>query len=783
MNTLQRGILLMLKSAVTGEPGLLPEGFSLEEALPVIKKHHLAALAYQGGSNCGLEEMSPAMLGLMQAYCRLMLQSEAQMAAVARLCGAFEEKGIDYMPLKGINMKSRYPKPELRIMGDADILIRAEQYDAVRAVVEGLGYAPVTESDHEYVWSCPELQLELHKRLIPSYNSDYYAYFGDGWRLAKRREDSRYAMTPEDEWVYLFTHFAKHYRDGGIGCRHVLDLWVYLRSCPGLDEGYIRRELQKLELLEFHENVGRLLEFWFGDGAADEKLEMMTDFIFDSGSWGKWESHVLAEEVKNRKAAGSVQGGRARSARLLLFPEARDMALRYPILNKAPWLLPVMWPVRWVEAALFRRERVRKRGRDFRSATAEKVDAYQRAMNRVGLDFRFPEPAAADGDSMKVVFASNYFNHHQKPLCDQLYGRLGERFRFVATTPVPQARQALGYGTELPSYVVPAYADAGRWETAQSLIDGADAVIAGSVPEAMLRGRVRAGKLLLRYSERPFKEKRSIVQYLPRLVLWHWRSPMTKPIYMLCASAYTAPDYAGFGLFRGRCYRWGYFPETKRYADTGALMEGKDPTSLLWAGRMIDWKHPDDALEIARRLRQEGYDFTLTMIGMGSMERQLRERVEEYDLADRVWLPGAMKPEEVRAYMEKSGIYLLTSDRKEGWGAVLNESMNSGCAVVACEAIGSVPYLIRDGQNGLTYGSGDLDGLYERVKYLLDHPEAQRQLGTAACRTITESWNAETAAPRLLELIRHILAGEKKPELYADGPVSRDEGSDIRTRS
>ena len=49
--------------------------------------------------------------------------------------------------------------------------------------------------------------------------------------------------------------------------------------------------------------------------------------------------------------------------------------------------------------------------------------------------------------------------------------------------------------------------------------------------------------------------------------------------------------------------------------------------------------------------------------------------------------------------MEKSEIFLFTSDKGEGWGAVLNESMNSACAVVASHAIGSVPFLLKDGEN------------------------------------------------------------------------------------
>ena len=118
---------------------------------------------------------------------------------------------------------------------------------------------------------------------------------------------------------------------------------------------------------------------------------------------------------------------------------------------------------------------------------------------------------------------------------------------------------------------------------------------------------------------------------------------------------------------------------------------------------------------------------------------------------------------------------MFTSDRQEGWGAVLNESMNSGCAVVASHAIGAVPYLMKHNSNGLIYKSGDIDALYQNVKYLLDHPEEQRRLGEAAYRTITEEWNAEIAAERFVNLAQHILDGDKYPDLYESGPCSKAE--------
>ncbi len=102
--------------------------------------------------------------------------------------------------------------------------------------------------------------------------------------------------------------------------------------------------------------------------------------------------------------------------------------------------------------------------------------------------------------------------------------------------------------------------------------------------------------------------------------------------------------------------------------------------------------------------------------------------------------------------MEKSDIYLVTSDRQEGWGAVVNEAMNSGCAVVANHMIGAVPFLIKHGKNGLIYQDGRKEALFRLTCQLLQDRDYCRRLGEAALDTITKEWNAENAAERLCGL-------------------------------
>lgn len=372
---------------------------------------------------------------------------------------------------------------------------------------------------------------------------------------------------------------------------------------------------------------------------------------------------------------------------------------------------------------------------------------------------------------MKIAFLSNYLNHHQRELCNALFTQVEGNFRFIVTSRMRAERKALGYGEhDTPEYVLDICESEAARDEALTWLREADAVIVGTCPESLLEERFASGGLLFRYSERPLKKGLEPMKYFPRLLKWRKRNPKRKPIYLLCASAYAAKDYASFGLFRGKAFKWGYFPPLCRYDED---MPKKDPQQILWVGRFIYWKHPDDALRAAAMLKEDGFRFRMKLIGTGASEAELRDMIRTFSLEQEVTVLPPVKAHEVRSHMEQAGIYLATSDRQEGWGAVVNEAMNSGCAVIASRAMGSAPYLIQDGKNGMLYPSGDVFALYERLRELLTDPQRQRELGKAAYETILKEWNGAVAAERLVELIRSIQEGT--PVRFQTGPCSPSE--------
>lgn len=387
--------------------------------------------------------------------------------------------------------------------------------------------------------------------------------------------------------------------------------------------------------------------------------------------------------------------------------------------------------------------------------------------------------------TVKITFISNFLGPHQLPFCKAMVNRLGEDFKFVATEPMTEERIKLGWSLDKDTYPFEIKANESNelQKKAEQLAIESDVVIIGSAPDSYIIPRLKRNKLTFKYSERPLKKGihwNNLAHIICGMWLHHGRF-QSKPLYMLAASAYTADDYARFGCYRGKCYKWGYFPEAKKY-DPDELMKGKlsaasdglkrPCVSILWAGRLIGWKHPDASIRLAESLKEKGYSFKMTLIGTGEMEEQLHNMIRDKSLEDCVEMPGAMKASEVRSYMEKADIYLFTSDFNEGWGAVLNESMNSGCAVVASHAIGSVPFLIKDEENGLIYENGNQKQLEQQVCRLMDDAEYRMKLGLNAYHTIADLWNADVAAERLIDLCENIIFAKKTKSPYENGICS-----------
>lgn len=378
---------------------------------------------------------------------------------------------------------------------------------------------------------------------------------------------------------------------------------------------------------------------------------------------------------------------------------------------------------------------------------------------------------------MKIVFLSNYLNHHQKPVSDELYRLTEGQYTYIDTAPMSEERRKLGYKEISAPYLIKCYNQKTPPPQIQSIIDEADVVIIGSAPDSYILNRTKQQKLTFKYAERLYRQDPGLLKLLYHRLRF-WRNYSRNPnCCLLCASAFTAGDFLRLGCFKNRAFKWGYFPAVAAMNPEKSVYSLDVKTKFLWVGRFLDWKHPEIPILMAEQIKNRGVNFEVNMYGVGPELESIKSMVDKKSLTDYVKIHGAVPNDEITRQMQSHDVFLFTSDRNEGWGAVLNEAMSSGCAVVANKAIGSVPYLIQDGINGLTYRDGDFEDFYTKVKTLINNQELITELQRNAYSTMVNMWNPANAASRLIELASCILENKQNPfkeGVCSPAPIIKD---------
>ena len=390
---------------------------------------------------------------------------------------------------------------------------------------------------------------------------------------------------------------------------------------------------------------------------------------------------------------------------------------------------------------------------------------------------------------MKLVFYSLILNNHQANVADELWELTEHSYCFVELANLQgDHRKGDAHDYSDRPYLLRAWKSKEAYSKAMNLACSAQCcVFSGVQALPFQKERVKLGLLSFDMSERWLK--RGFINLFSPAILkmflaYHLGGWSKKPIYKLCCSAFAAGDQHKLFTYRGRCYKWGYFTPVKKIdIEASTDVSTSNITPLMWCSRYLILKHPELPILMAQRLKKKGYRFVLDMYGSGEYEKAAQRLAADLEVTDVVRFMGVKPNNELLADMRRHSIFLFTSDRNEGWGAVANESMANGCVLVASDAIGSSPYLIDDGKTGLLFKSprtssnidnpdmAALNELCMKVKYLLDNPDKRQEIRRRSLALMRDEWNPRVAAERLLALIDCLRNGQESP--YSEGPCSK----------
>ncbi len=291
-----------------------------------------------------------------------------------RLFSYMKEKGIWYMPLKGVVLKELYPKVGQRQMADNDILFDSVYQKEVHDWFVSQGYDVIhyNKGHHDVYEKKPIYNFEMHTML-------YYGLYQPEWAeyyeniknrlIENEKKTFEFHFFKEDFYIYFFSHTYKHFNASGTGVRFLPDMYLYLeQNQKKMDWQYIQDEMKKLGIAEFEKDSKELVRIIsetvdkadkeekkslnivdLFEEKMDENKKATLDYLFKSGSYGTLENAIKRELEQYN---GGAFRKKVKYIAKRLFPSREHMKFYGSAFGKYKLLLPIGWLWRIIRGVL-----------------------------------------------------------------------------------------------------------------------------------------------------------------------------------------------------------------------------------------------------------------------------------------------------------------------------------------------------------------------------------------------------------------------------------------------
>lgn len=194
-------------------------------------------------------------------------------------------------------------------------------------------------------------------------------------------------------------------------------------------------------------------------------------------------------------------------------------------------------------------------------------------------------------------------------------------------------------------------------------------------------------------------------------------------------------------------------PSLANPADSDAAIPGR----ILFLGRLEAAKGTAELLDAVAQLAPCFPQLRLVMGGSGDLEG-FRRGAERRGIGARIDLPGWLDAAARDAELARASVFCLPS-HAEGLPMAVLEAMAAGKAVVA-SSVGSIPELVRDGENGLLVPLHDGAALARALARLLEDEGLRSRLGASARKTVEAQYSTQAVCGRLAAIYND-LAGTR----------------------
>lgn len=312
--------------------------------LKLSKHHSLTALFYKVVKDTKVD-IKEEYLKVLEPYYFANVQKHVLFAKERKeLVDYLYLNGITYLQLKGLVLKDYYDDPYTREFADNDIYFEGND-EIVKKFFTDRGYEVeiFRKSNHDVYLKKPCLNFEMHRALFGETgdNDKFIEYFAKPKAGPLGHDCNGLVYRPNDFYVYFTAHSYKHFHIAGCGLRTLVDYYIFLKKNKendSLDFKYINKELNKIDLVDFSNQISTLsLKVFDEQELEEQELETLL-FIASSGTYGT---------LENRVDKGVKEKGKVRYLFSRIFPPYRFYKGAYPWAYKVPILIPIAWLCRF----------------------------------------------------------------------------------------------------------------------------------------------------------------------------------------------------------------------------------------------------------------------------------------------------------------------------------------------------------------------------------------------------------------------------------------------------
>lgn len=340
------------------------------EAIEMIARRHMVLpLILESAMALPPEQRPPEekIKAWKSAVIQTVLRNEFSMRAQAEIVNLLAGVGIPCAVMKGASVAALYPKPELRTLGDIDILVSEATCEKAAELLEANGYRK-HESDHAFHigFHKANVYLELHYAVtefpdshIGNQIKERLNSAVDRVKTARIEQYGFPVLTEADQSLCLLLHMERHMISGGIGLRQLCDWRAYIDSLEGNTlQSEIFPEIRECRLYQFASILTKICLLYMGLDAEKHRWcmhvsqktadELLVD-ILDSGN-------ILSRSLERNASSTFIKGEDSADGKQFMLSSAvrnltKSSKKQFPISVKLPLLMPLFWvyiPVRYL---------------------------------------------------------------------------------------------------------------------------------------------------------------------------------------------------------------------------------------------------------------------------------------------------------------------------------------------------------------------------------------------------------------------------------------------------